>query len=1039
MHTFRVLVATCRPRCIPAIVLLAILFCGSAVSRAQEYAYRSFRQPQGLEDLSLNALATDPQGFLWVATENGLYRFLGSSFHRYGTAEGILEQNVKAVFFAPDGSLWAGTDENLYRWNGRSFQPASPNATPIDHAYDIAAGAPGELLVLSKDNLHRLTYHQDVPFADASRGAVSPAPANDSLFFTSSYEASHPGLEHIGGFTALPDGTLWMACGKMLCSWHAPEHAGGQPVFTEWNEASGVTPDVYSSILLHRNGSIWAAGGHHILELPRTSPNHSASHTFIDRSVPASADNGTYDWVPLASDSKGNIITSVGMGIDLWDGKSWQNISKNNGLDSTHMRTFFFDAAGDLWAGSNGHGLYQWLGYQDWEGWSERQGLPHSNVWSVGLFEQNRAVVGTEQGPATVDPATGAVIAPFPAATWKYGQVTGMASLGNGDTLAGTSSGAMLRIQKHPDRISQVADLQSYVYEMFQEPTGRTFILTRHGVFDAATLKEPKPAPMAQFASLMQTPSGALAPIFSNACLGTGGTSWFINKHGLVQHTFANNQDLWTRPDIDGLPDSGARIRDVTCDPDGSLWMTVNDSMLWHALPEKSQNGHATRLQATQLALPEDSRSLALIGAVVDRRGWLWIGTDGGMLAFNGTTWRHLTQESGLIWNDCNENRLSFGPDGSLWIGTSGGLGRIRHPEHIFADQPPRIAMVEVKRGTQLLPLAGTLDMPWSRLDLSFQFAAPEVLNRTGLVFDYRTEGLEDDWVETRSEIAHFQSLPPGSYNFQVYAHDLTSGIRSQTLTVHFKIEAPWWRTPWFYTLCGVAAFLCIVLLLHLRTKRLLAQQRHLEKLVQERTSELEVSREELRRQATHDALTGLLNRSAMLAAFRLEMGRTLREGSPLTLVLGDIDHFKRVNDTYGHLAGDEALRYFASMLGRSVRSYDHVGRYGGEEFLILLVNVGPAEVNERLAALHAAISDITVVDGASEFTLTCSLGAVCMEPRDLTSGNPIADQRLALSTADEALYQAKRSGRNRVILGELGELVGAPLAGLPEVGTSVS
>ncbi|WP_263373902.1 diguanylate cyclase [Granulicella aggregans] len=1019
----------------PAILLLAMLLCESMFAWSQEYVYRAFRQPQGLEDLSLNALATDPQGFLWVATENGLYRFLGSSFHRYGTAEGILEQNVKAVFFGPDGSLWAGTDENLYRWNGRSFGLASTNGIQVSHANDIAAGSPGELLVLSKGNLHRLRYQQGVPFSGAARpgtGAATPAPVNDSLFFTSSYLASHPDLEHIGGFAALPDGTLWMACGRKLCSWRAPEQGGSEPVLTEWNESSGVTPDVYSTILLHRNGSIWAAGGHHILELSRGGPERAASHRFVDHSVPASAHNGTYDWVPLAIDARGNIITSVGIGIDLWDGRSWRNISKDNGLSSTHMRTFLFDAAGDLWAGSNGHGLYQWLGYQDWEGWTERKGLPSSNVWSVGLFEQERALVGTEQGPASVDPATGLVTAPFPAESWKYGQVTGMVSEGNGSILAGTSSGAMLRIQQHPDRISQIADLQSYVYEMFQEPTGRTFVLTRRGVFDAATLKEPKPVPVPQFGSLMGTPAGAMAPNFSNACLGTGGSSWFINKHGLVQHTFANNQDLWTRPDIDGLPTTGDRIRDVTCDPDGSLWMTVNDSTFWHAIPEKSQKGPATRLKATQLVLPEDSRSLALIGAVVDSRGWLWIGTDDGLLAFNGSTWRHLTQESGLIWNDCNENRLSFGPDGSLWIGTSGGLGRIRHPEHIFADRPPRIAMVEARHGAQELPLTGTLDMPWSRLDLSFQFAAPEVLNRTGLVFDYRTEGLEDDWVETRNETAHFQSLPPGSYHFQVYAHDLTSGIRSETLTVDFKIEAPWWRTRWFYALCSAAAFLCIVLLLHLRTKRLLAQQRHLERLVQERTSELEVSREELRRQATHDALTGLLNRSAMLAAFRLEMGRSVREGSPLTLVLGDIDHFKRVNDTYGHLAGDEALRHFASMLGSSVRDYDHVGRYGGEEFLILLVNVGRAEVKERLAALHASISDLTVVDGASEFTLTCSLGAVCMEPCDLSSGNPIVDQKLALSTADEALYRAKRSGRNRVIVGELGELAGAPMAEVP-------
>ena len=1021
----------------PAIVLLAILFCGSIAARSQEYVYRAFRQPQGLENLSLNSLATDPQGFLWVATENGLYRFLGSSFHRYGSEEGIFEQNVKAVFFAPDGSLWAGTDETLYRWNGRSFQPASADALPISHSNDIAAGPAGKLIVLSKGTLHRLKYQQGLPFDGRSgQSNIAPAAANDEPFFTSSYLAIHPALQHIAGFAALPDGTLWLACAKMLCSWHPLKETSGQPVMTEWTEASGVSPDVYATILRHPNGSIWAAGEHHILELPRATPDHATPHTFLDRSVPASVHNGTYDWVPLASDPTGHIVTSVGTGIDIWDGTSWHNISRNNGLASTHMNTFLFDAAGDMWTGTNGHGLYQWLGYQDWEGWAERQGLPSSNVWSVGLFDQNRAVIGTEQGPATVDPATGAIDAPFPADSWKYGQVTGIASESNGDLLAGTSAGAMLRIQQHPARITQIADLQSYVYQMVQEPNGRAFILTRRGVFDAVHLKDPKLAPMSQFASLMGTAPGQPAPSFSNACIATG-TTWFINKHGLVQHIFANGQDLWSRPEIDGLSETGSRIRDVTCDPDGSLWVTVNDSMFWHLVPAKNPNKshdlRVTHLHAIQLPLPEDSRSLALIGAIVDRRGWLWIGTDSGLLAFNGSTWRHLTQESGLIWNDCNENRLAFGPDGSLWIGTSGGLGRIRHPEHIFADRPSRIAMVEIKHGTQVLPLAGTLDMPWSRLDLSFQFAAPASSNRSGLVFDYRNEGIQDDWVETRNETAHFQSLPPGSYAFQVYARDLTSGIRSQTLTVHFRIEAPWWRTRWFYALCALAALLFVVLLLHLRTKRLLAEQRHLEKLVHDRTSELEASREELRRQATHDALTGLMNRSAMLSAFRLEMGRSVREGSPLTLVLGDIDHFKRVNDTYGHLAGDEALRQFASILAGSVRSYDHVGRYGGEEFLILLVNVGPAEVNERLEALHTSISNLSVIDGASEFTITCSLGAVCVEPGDLTSGNPIVDQKLALAAADEALYEAKRTGRNRVILRELGEPSSAPFAEIPQ------
>ena len=143
-----------------------------------------------------------------------------------------------------------------------------------------------------------------------------------------------------------------------------------------------------------------------------------------------------------------------------------------------------------------------------------------------------------------------------------------------------------------------------------------------------------------------------------------------------------------------------------------------------------------------------------------------------------------------------------------------------------------------------------------------------------------------------------------------------------------------------------------------------------------------------------------------------------------MTVVLADIDHFKQINDTYGHLAGDEALRRFSAALAAGVRSYDHVGRYGGEEFLLILVGIdsargdtqgGPGGVRERLVALHESISGLNVVHDGASFVVNCSLGVVQLE--DLQGGG---DQKLALAAADEALYEAKRTGRNRFIFGHL-------------------
>jgi diguanylate cyclase (GGDEF)-like protein len=182
-----------------------------------------------------------------------------------------------------------------------------------------------------------------------------------------------------------------------------------------------------------------------------------------------------------------------------------------------------------------------------------------------------------------------------------------------------------------------------------------------------------------------------------------------------------------------------------------------------------------------------------------------------------------------------------------------------------------------------------------------------------------------------------------------------------------------------------------------------------LETQVRERTLELEASREHLRIQANQDSLTQLPNRPAILSRLNREVARALHENSPLTIVLVDIDHFKSINDTFGHLAGDEALRSFAAALSGCIRFTDCAGRYGGEEFLVLLTDVPAPDLDQRLAHLHRGISNLTVRYEEVEFRINCSLGAVSFSPSD-------HDVSHILAAADHALYQAKKAGRNRVV-----------------------
>jgi diguanylate cyclase (GGDEF)-like protein len=168
-------------------------------------------------------------------------------------------------------------------------------------------------------------------------------------------------------------------------------------------------------------------------------------------------------------------------------------------------------------------------------------------------------------------------------------------------------------------------------------------------------------------------------------------------------------------------------------------------------------------------------------------------------------------------------------------------------------------------------------------------------------------------------------------------------------------------------------------------------------------------AREEMRFKATHDALTSLWNRASILSKARSELHRSAREARPFSLLLCDIDHFKRVNDSHGHLVGDVVLEEVARRLISSVRDYDAVGRYGGEEFLIVFGNCDEDSLRARAEDIRTAIASMPIQTGNVELSVSISIGAMmhCCSESDI----PLES---ILARADAALYSAKAGGRNR-------------------------
>jgi diguanylate cyclase (GGDEF)-like protein len=284
-----------------------------------------------------------------------------------------------------------------------------------------------------------------------------------------------------------------------------------------------------------------------------------------------------------------------------------------------------------------------------------------------------------------------------------------------------------------------------------------------------------------------------------------------------------------------------------------------------------------------------------------------------------------------------------------------------------------------------------TLDVHLKELD----FGDP-----SKLLLNVRLRGLSDAWFRTRDFNVHYPGLAPERYTFEAIAVDTDHGRISRPVQLDFEILPPWWKSTWLKSL--VAAFLCVVIAVAWRVsvRRVEARRRALEQQLQEREALLE--------RATRDALTRLWNRQTILEILTREMATARCNRTPLAVALIDVDHFKLINDSMGHLTGDAVLRTLGSHLSQKIRACDALGRFGGEELLLVLPEAAPSRPFLVIERLRRTIAEIPFCYRDSTFRVTVSIGVAW-----LTSASDAAEDILA--RADVALYDAKNAGRNRV------------------------
>jgi signal transduction histidine kinase/CheY-like chemotaxis protein/ligand-binding sensor domain-containing protein len=752
--------------------LLLLCACLSGPLWPQECIYRSFTR--GLGNLTVNSLLQDRTGYLWVGTENGLYRFDGTHYLAFGRDQGLADEFLVALYQDPAGRIWAGTREGL------AVQGENGRFTVLKYQGQILRLHPGSSLSSSPNG---------TVFAATQTGLYALSTPDQGRTWTVHH--LFPQFADAASVLALPDGSVIFGCDPGLCLAHG----------SNVEIAQGLPKDTWRTLLLLRNGDLWARGKLHAAVLPK-----GAKH-FLNRDPPGPALSLR---VPtLAEDRHGNVLTGLGAALAIFDGTRWKTISEANGLGEGIIESLIVDQQGSVWLGTLGHGLNNWIGYGEWEHWTRHQGLQDSAVWAFLQDAQGRLWIGNSGGVALREPGSDHFV-PFKIPGAVSDSVRSIAATADGYIWIANSEGTLLRVE--------LATLQTRryrfpgIYRVFADRSQRLWLATDGGLFSSSGQ-----GPARTFSKAMP------APEIDDITQGPDGRLWAISGEDL----YGLESDRWSKIDITAAR-LGHYLGSIIVDPASFLWLSGVDNTARFRV----RSGRIENIQTLHLA----SRNVLFLG--LDARNRVWVGEDQGVEVFSGGVQLRFNQDNGLVWNDIDARAFYAAPDGSVWVGTSGGASHFIGGS-MTAMPPPQPVFADATYGNRnLLNHAG---IPWSRgTALDIDLACLTSRGARTITFRHRLIGLEQDWLESPEPKLHFSALRPRAYKLEAMAVDTSTGAHSSIATLEFEVLPPWWQTSWSI---GAAVFALAWLgyfIWRWRVRILMARQYHLEELVAQRTEELD-------------------------------------------------------------------------------------------------------------------------------------------------------------------------------------------------------
>jgi len=963
---------------------------GNGAPPLRDYAIDIWTSREGLPHNSIRAIAQTGEGHLWFATWEGLVRYNGLDFTVFdrGTRPGLMDNGVGSLYIDGAGQLWLSDS----RGDVGRFDPATsawrwwPQQAPAPQVIIQAMqrDSQGRLWLLFEG--HGLGY-----IGTDGKLVYTPPPAD--LPFPVSYMRLAVDARDrvwIGTF----DGLIYRDSDG---SFHRAPESFHLPPGLAWPY---LAPD----------GALWIVAGDGVYRVEE-------GEAVLKHRVP-----GQGHLTALLQDRRGELwIGTENNGLFRIGRRGVERFPSTVAIPGGRISVLFEDAEGSIWVGANA-GLFR-LRETLIANVTRRDGLSGDYTRSVLEDRQQRLWVGSSTGLDVIEQDGHIRHYPLPDSNGRAPAVLSLAEDHAGRLWVGTYGDGVYRIDG--------ANLRHYGFDtelpagniraITVDEAGKVWLGTQHGV---VAMEDDTPR-------LLRGPGVPTGLVTSLAA--SRGALWI----GTVDGLRVLRKGPVERPDLEKL--GGARTVFGFYRVGSDMWITTDRGLF------RYRDGQLARVGLEQ-GLPVD----AVFQMVVDHENNVWVSSNRGLLrlelaALNAVadgrearvSVEHFNEMDGMAnsqGNGSSSPAALVRADGSLWVATAGGLATL-DPARLdgFRDRtppPPVIESVQADGQPQAWQAGKQLQVP-GRSRLSVTYVGLSYLLSERIEYRTRLEGLDGDWIARgRQRNVEFLSLPPGDYTLHVSARHPGGRWSEREALLRFAVAPLWWQRRDVQAIAAVALALLLIGLYRFGIQGYKRRNERLAALVRERTHDLQQQAQRLllanqekselltrlrlrsdafERQAHEDALTGLPNRRQFDEALARDLSRARRSGRPVSLVILDIDHFKRINDEHAHATGDAVLHEVGALLTAACRASDLPARLGGEEFAILLSDTPAVEaqrVCERIREMFHARSDW---GGIAGLRVTFSAGVA--ELREDESGSSL------MQRADHALYQAKSTGRDRICL----------------------